>query len=795
MTAIFNIVAYWFTLSFEDFESKLREKVETEGLDETRRPEKISLSLLPITTSKIYGRKTELDQLDDAWQDDNVNVLQMIAFGGVGKSSLINSWLSRLDQENYRGANQVYAWSFYWQGSSADIKSSGDYFIEHALDWFGDQKPSEGTPWAKATRLADLIKSSRTLLILDGLEPMQYPPGPKAGQVENPAVALLIRELASDNNGLCVITSRLGVSDMNAFDDGRVESIHLRPLSTSASIKLLKSMGTHGSDDDHLQAVKEYSGHPLSLSLLGGYLSVVHQGEIKDYKKIKSLLDEQSMGAHARNLMRNYLDWFEGKPECALLLMIGLFDRAVRLEDIKFLATQKTAIEHLTSELCDLGFAQWSYAVDKLSEANLISVYQKNDQTVLDCHPLVRDYLADYLVSERKNMWAEGHELIFEYLQEQAVSNPSNMAELEPLFRAVIHGTQAGLYEEAFQLYFEKIKKRQFSMSTEGSHHADQACIRAFFKQEWTEPVKELHESARFYLLSCASANLIYLGKIHDAIASSSISIAWFLENEMWVEAINTAAPLASMLIAAGKLSEAMTLIDDMEDCVSNTNNSVIGAISSSFKAYTLHLTGQDEKAKTLFEQAESILIQSKPDSPVSFPTVSSYYCKYLLDTGSCQEALQRSLKTFAWRKEKSWQVAVDTTSLLASDIQVLGLIFLELGDHVNAKIYLNKQVDLFKAADELLYLPTGLNARAKLHIKVNDFQAAISDLEEALQVSRRTGAKFGEWEAYINLAQLYYERQDFTLSETYLQKAKDIPDMGLYRFRDAEISNLENMH
>ncbi|GEM_PF-214430 len=789
---LFDIDAHWFTKPFEEFDVYIREKMETVSIGGAARPDKISLSLLPITTAKMIGRNRELQQLDDAWSDNKINVLQMVAFGGVGKSTLINYWLSRLDQEDYSGARRVYGWSFYWQGSSPEIKSSGDYFIEHALDWFGDKNPSDGTPWAKATRLANLVRKAKTLLILDGLEPMQHPPGPKAGQVENPAVALLIRELASDNRGLCVITSRLEVSDLTAFQDGRVISVNLSHLSTKASVELLKTMGTRGSEEEYLQAVNKYSGHPLSLSLLASYISVVHQGEIGKYKNIKSLLDEQSLSYHARNLMRNYLDWFQDSPECALLYLVCLFDRAVELEDIKSIVT-KDPVRGLTKELKKLNLIQLSYAIDNLKEANLITVDNRNAQIILDCHPLVRDFMADYLSSEYKEIWQKGHKLIFEYLQRQAVANPANMAELEPLFRAVIHGTQAGLYEEAFQLYFERIKKKQFSMFTDGSHHADQACIQAFFEKEWTEPVDNLSESAKLYLLSCASTNLIYLGNIQKAIAPSTESIAGFYKNNQWVEAINTAAPLASMLIAAGKIKEAFELIDDMQDCINKTNNSVIRAMSYSFQAYAFHLIGQDDKAKDLFEQADEILVQSEPDSPVSFPTVSSYYCKYLLDIGCVQKALDRSLKTFAWRKQNSWQVAIDTTSLLASDIQVLGLIFLELGDIANAKVYLDRQVDLFKSADEWLYLPTGLNARSNLHIKLNNFQSAVDDLEEALNISQRTGALFGEWEACINLAQLYSNKGDNELSKSYLVRAKALPEMGHYKFRDTEIAELES--
>ncbi len=591
VSTIFGISEHWLTMSIEDFEAKIYEKLEFENQPDSKKLERISISLLPNTPAKIFGRKSELRILDTIWNERKANVVQLVAFGGMGKSSLVNSWLSRLDQKGYCGAGRVYAWSFYWQAAGSEIRSSGDYFIEHALGWFGDEAPSEGTPWDKALRLANLIRAKRTLVILDGLEPLQLPPGPKHGLVENPAVSLLIKELASENNGLCLITSRLPVADLAAYEGARVKTIELGVLSEKAGIKMLKSIGIKGTHKEYQQALEEYSGHPLSLSLLGGYLNVVHRGRMGDFRKIKSLLDEQAMGVHARNLMSNYLDWFKGTPERALLFILGLFDRAVCLRDIEMISSSCPNIEGITADLAELSGLQYSYAVDRLKQANLISVKEKDSQIFLDCHPLVRDFLSEFIKTEQPLAWTLGHALIFDFLREQAVPDPKTMAELEPLFRAVIHGTQAGQYEVAFELYFEKIKKKQFSMFAQGSHHEDQACIRSFFGPEWGQPVDELPDNAKFYLLSCAATNLIYLGEASAAIAPCTKSIKWFTSKEMWLDALNAAAPLVSMLVITGGLSKASDLILELKPVIENSKNQIVEAMSWCFQAHILHLS------------------------------------------------------------------------------------------------------------------------------------------------------------------------------------------------------------
>src|SRR6516164_10819054 len=74
----------------------------------------------------------------------------------------------------------VFGWSFYRQGTRGDT-SSADEFLDAALTWFGDPDRRLGTAWEKGERLAKLITHRRTLLILDGLEPLQNPPGPQEG--------------------------------------------------------------------------------------------------------------------------------------------------------------------------------------------------------------------------------------------------------------------------------------------------------------------------------------------------------------------------------------------------------------------------------------------------------------------------------------------------------------------------------------------------------------------------------------------------------------------------------------
>jgi len=77
------------------------------------------------------------------------------------------------------------------------------------------------------------------LLVLDGLEPLQHPPGPQEGRLREPFLQALLRELAAFNQGLCVITTRVPVTDVADYEGASVQRCDLEHLSSEAGAQLL----------------------------------------------------------------------------------------------------------------------------------------------------------------------------------------------------------------------------------------------------------------------------------------------------------------------------------------------------------------------------------------------------------------------------------------------------------------------------------------------------------------------------------------------------------------------------
>jgi hypothetical protein len=202
--------------------------------------------------------------------------------------------------------------------------------------------------------LAKLVAHHRTLLILDGLEPLQNPPGPQEGRLREPAIQALLRELAAFNKGLCVITTRMPVADIVDHERSSAPRRSLEQLSSDAGAKLLQALGVHGDEPELRNASDEFSGHCLALTLLGSYLSDAYGGDIRCRSEVSGhLAHDVRQGVHARKVMESYQNWLGEGSELAVLRMLGLFDRPA--DEKAFEALLKPpVIPGLTESLTDL---------------------------------------------------------------------------------------------------------------------------------------------------------------------------------------------------------------------------------------------------------------------------------------------------------------------------------------------------------------------------------------------------------------------------------------------------------
>jgi len=477
----------------------LRKMPSADSCASTRRPksrpgpEKITVARLPVTGSDVFGRDEDIAFLDAAWENRQVNVVTIVAWAGVGKSTLVNHWLRRLAAEHYRSAQLVFGWSFYRQGTSGQ-SSSADEFLDAALTWFGDPDPRIGTAWEKGERLARLVAHRRTLLVLDGLEPLQNSPGPQEGRLRDPSLQALLRELAAFNTGLCVITTRLPVADIADYERTSAPRHDLEQLSTEAGAKLLRALGVKGDENKVRSASSEFNGHCLALTLLGSYLSDAYNGDIRFRTEVSvCLAHDVRQGAHARKVMESYQTWFGEGPELSVLRLLGLFDRPVNEKALEALV-KSPAIPGLTESLTDLRPTEWRTILAKLRRARLLAGEDPHNPGHLDAHPLVREYFGEQLRDRQADAWKECNRRLYHYYRTLAPQLPNSFREMEPLFLAVICGCNAGLFRKALhEVYIPRIQRGNayFAANVLGARGALLTALVHFFEDgRWSLPVK-----------------------------------------------------------------------------------------------------------------------------------------------------------------------------------------------------------------------------------------------------------------------------------------------------------------
>jgi hypothetical protein len=351
-----------------------------------------------------------------------------------------------------------------------------------------------GTAWEKGERLAKLISHRRTLLILDGLEPLQNPPGPQEGRLRDPSLQALLRELAAFNSGLCLITTRLPIADIADHERTSAPRRDLEQLSGEAGARLLRALGVRGHEEELRSASDEFRGHCLALTLLGSYLADAYNGDIRCRREVSErLAHDARQGVHARKVMESYLTWFGEGPESSVLRMLGLFDRPADEKALKALL-KPPAIAGLTESLTDLSLSEWRTILARLRGARLLAREDPQNPGHLDTHPLVREYFGQQLRSQQTDAWKECNRRLYHYYRTLAPQLPDSFREMESLFLAVICGCNAGLFREALhEIYIPRIQRgnASFAASVLGARGALLSVLVHFFEHErWGSPIE-----------------------------------------------------------------------------------------------------------------------------------------------------------------------------------------------------------------------------------------------------------------------------------------------------------------
>lgn len=754
-------------------------------------PEKIDIRRLPGTTELIFGRQDELNALDQIWSQKRLNVAVFKASGGVGKSSLVRAWVEDMALDNYRGAERIFAWSFYSQGTRERV-TSADEFISHALGWFGDGTKCEGlSPWDRGQRLAELIREKRTLLLLDGLEPLQSGQAFDSGKIKDLGLEALLDELGRSNPGLCLISTREQICDLwHDLDQGQVGQFDLDTISPNAGRTLLRVSGIEGKDAALEQAVQDFGQHAYAVKLLGSFLTwcgTPHIGHATDIRDLPEV--EEKDGKHSRRTMATFAELFGDSAKADILAMLGLFDRPAEAGCIAALR-KGPVIPGLNAAVLPISDAVWQEQIDELRTFGLLMPESHHAPDELDAHPLVREHFGARLRDEREEAWKAGHERLYRHLDKVPEKHlPDTIAEMAPLFQAIHHGCQAGQLQEVLeQIYLDRITRvdENFLIHKLGAFGTDLGLAASFFELPFDRPAANLTKPACGWVLNQAAFDLRALGRLSEAVAPTELALEICISLEDWVAASVRASNLLALRLALGDVAAAVALGKIAIEHADRSQNAAMRMHHRATFADAMHHSGAVVAARAIFEEAEAIQAEWRSYEPRLYSTQGYRYCDLLLTLGEAAAVEERAVESQKIARANNWLLDI------ALDHLSIGRAALALGNRDKAGSQLCLAVDGLRFAGSMDELPRGLLARAAYFREVGEFTKSRRDLDEVMRIATRCGMRLFECDAHIEYARLEIKQGQPDAARAHVKSADAIVSACGYHRRDGEVKALK---
>jgi hypothetical protein len=792
--------------------------------------------ILKYAPAELIGREGELKLLNDTWarvenqEKGRAHVLTFVALGGEGKTSLVAKWAAELAHHDWPGCDTAFAWSFYSQGTREQVAASSDLFLKEALTFFGDDadKQFAASPagaFEKGQRLARLVGQRRSLLILDGLEPLQYAPtSPTPGELKDQGVAALLKGLAVASQGLCIVTTRYSLPDLKAFWQTTAPEVKLLRLSRSAGVHLLQSFGVKGSllrnipfhreqVNEFEKLVEDVQGHALTLNLLGTYLRDAHAGDIRKRHLVKlEEADAEEQGGRAFRVMEAYEREFEregekGQRALAVLRLLGLFDRPLTSDCLGALL-QAPAIPELTEPLVGLTEAQRNIAFKRLEDARLLTVNRDPSGALisLDAHPLLREYFARQLRANQPEAWRAAHRRLYEYLCATTPDKPQPTVEdLQPLYQAVAHGCQAASQQEAWDgVYVARILKRRehYSWKKLGLFGMDLGAASCFYESPWNAVSPSLKAASAAFLLNQTALYLRALGRLAEALQPMQAATEWAAREEEWENAAAGASNLSELELTVGEVAGAVADAEQSVTYADRGDDESMKMITRTIHADALHQTGLPTEAETRFREAEQMQKENQPDYALLYSSPGFRYCDLLLaipERAAWQQILSLNSQPSTLNLTESCR-AVSQRAATALEIVLNGLgslLDIALNHLTLGRAALYAEI-LERSPDESAS-PNDDERRSDLKVAL---QTAGRELDVAVDVLRRSGnmdevprgllirawCSFAEGSAHNLRGDAQEAARFFSRAQEDLDEAWEIAERGPMKLHMADI-------
>lgn len=745
------------------------------------------VQLQPVFTSGsgfLAGRDIEESLLTDAWAScapgadsaGKTHILVMHAIGGAGKTALMRRLVDRLAPQNWPHAEKVIGWSAYSQGAGENSNADAEGFVIAALRALGEIGQLPLSSEERGRLLALRMRTTRTLMLLDGIEPLQSAPDVNQGRLKDRGLQYFLQQIAlSGHPGLIVINSRQPLPELENTPAPRVRTHELEALSPAAGATLLRHLGCRGRPQELEDASREALNHALSIALLGTYIRAVEFGDIARRDSIglsriidtpKELQANQQTARFAKRagaIMRAYIARFEARErespqddrlERVALTLVGLFNRPADGPAMAALLAGPPipgVTDAYHAAPAESRERSWRAALSRLRDLKLLSPADANDPTGLDAHPLVRDYFGKTLKETAPEAHRAAHERLWRHYEKACVKDlPDTLDEMQPLFHAIGHACAAGGHEEAFrELYYRRVLRRneKYIVHQFGAYAADLGALAAFFDAPWGGVSENLSPPCRGAVLNYAAFALRGLGRLAEAEAPEAAGLELAVAQRNWKNAAIAASNLSELRLTLGRVVAAVEAARQAVEHADRSKDAGQMMITCTALADALAQAGQGAEALDLFQDAEAPEAQREPAFQRLYSLQGYQYCDLLLGLGRAAEVRERAAYMEQLFKDGVLKSLLSKSMGDFADARALALLAAhgEAGASAAAIPRLDEAVAALRRAGSDDRLPWGLLARARFYVHVfaqsrdpAHLQIAHTDLADVQDIASR---------------------------------------------------------
>lgn len=552
--------------------------------------------------ANFTGRVVERRELSGWLADDELPICALVAMGGMGKSALAWYWLkhellARAPGDAASDIEGVMWWSFY-EGESSFTK-----FIDDSLRYVGGQ-PIDATrlptTYDRAQELRQLLQARRILFVLDGFErqlrayarldaayrpdDLVEPPHEERACVDPIAARWLNSIAAGTTRAKVLLTTRLMPRDLEDRAGDALAGVRkreLKELPRDDAVAFMSIQGvTKGTPAEIAGVCAEYGNHPLSLRLLSGLIA-------RDTRMPGDIAAAPRHDVHADLVQRQHHVLEQSydalpKRERALLSRIAAFRSPMTYDALL-----------IFNEFGDE--AKFDDALDNLQARGLLQ--RDTARNRYDLHPIVRHYAYERLTDK-----TGVHIRLRDYFAEiPAPDKVDSLEDLMPVIELYHHTVRAGLYDEAADLYYERI--RQAIYYRFGAYQTHIELLRALFPNGEVNPPRLTDELEQAWALNAIAIAYGVSGQPRRAVLLKERANSLYEKASRKTSIARVMVSIAFDYVMLGELRSAERNLRRSIDLGREINDKFVEAVSHQELGQLLIYRGAFDDAEKEFDE------------------------------------------------------------------------------------------------------------------------------------------------------------------------------------------------